>query len=143
MSTPEPTPESSIVHVDFARGGRVNAKPLNESGGGGTSGGMKERVARLETHMEYVRRDLEELRAGQAAIIDRLDALPTKVDLNTFRWQWIATAVGAIAVIVGGIIGGLSWIKPDPSPPAPVVIQLPAAAPLAQNANPQNVSHKP
>lgn len=105
--------------------------PLFGGGGGGTYGGMEERVSRLETHFEYVRRDLDEIRDGQAKILDSLSALPTKGELSSFRWQWVATAVGAIALIVGGIIGGLSWIKPDDKPAQvqPVVIAVPQAAP--------------
>lgn len=93
------------------------------SGGGGM--GDSDRITRLETHFEYIKRDLSDLKSGQqgigqalASISTRLDSLPTKTDLSSWRTQWIAICVGAIALIVGGIIGGLSWIKPD----APSVI---------------------
>jgi hypothetical protein len=89
---------------------------------------MEQRVTRLETHMEYVRRDLELISGKLDTVLDRTNDLPTRSDLTTFRWQWVATAVAAIALIVGGIIGGLGWIKPDSAPAAPVVYQLPAAA---------------
>lgn len=82
-----------------------------------------DRVTRLEVHFEYIRRDLDDLKSGQTKVlegisgIDRsLSRLPTKTDLDTWRLQWIAICVGAIALIVGGIIGGLSWIKPDAAP---------------------------
>jgi hypothetical protein len=78
--------------------------------------------------MEYVRRDLELISGKLDTVLDRTNDLPTRSDLTTFRWQWVATAVAAIALIVGGIIGGLGWIKPDSAPAAPVVYQLPAAA---------------
>lgn len=107
--------------------------PLNTGGGSGRFGPMEERVSRLETHMEYVHRDLDALKSGQDKILDRiesigrrLDDIPTRSDLRSFRWQWVATAVAAIALIVGGIIGGLSWIKPEASPQAPpTIIQIP------------------
>src|SRR3546814_10195001 len=70
--------------------------------GGGASGGMESRVSSLETHMEYVRRDLDELRVGQATIIDRLNHIPTKADLDTWRWQWLATGLAIVALTVGG-----------------------------------------
>src|SRR3546814_6148993 len=73
--------------------------------GGGASGGMESRVSSLETHMEYVRRDLDELRVGQATIIDRLNHIPTKADLDTWRWQWLATGLAIVALTVGGITG--------------------------------------
>lgn len=78
---------------------------------------MEERVTRLETHMEYVRRDLDALKIGQDAmqqmqlrILEKLNLLPTKNDLFAFRWQWIIGALALVALIVGGIIGGLSWL---------------------------------
>lgn len=50
---------------------------LQARGGDGTSGGMEERVTRLETHMEYVRRDLEDLKSGQAALVTGQAAIVT------------------------------------------------------------------
>jgi hypothetical protein len=91
---------------------------LEKSGGGGDSGGMEQRLSRLETHFEYVQRDLAELKADQKAIagqlsnIDRkLDRLPTTDDLWSWKIQWIAIGIGSVALIVGGIIGGLGWLK--------------------------------
>lgn len=41
--------------------------------------------------------------------------LPTKRDLDSWKLQWLAiglaSAIGGAAIIVGGIIGGLDWIK--------------------------------
>jgi hypothetical protein len=86
---------------------------------------MENRVSKLETHMEYVRRDLDDIRSDLKTVIATINTLPTRADLNTFRWQWVATAVAIIALTVGGIIGGLSWIAPDPAAPAPVVVTVP------------------
>ncbi len=90
---------------------------------------MEARVATLETHMEYVRADLADLKAGQKemskaltsltmtvdAISHRLEDLPTKQDLarDLANWQvqWIIIALAIAAMIVAGIIGGLDWIK--------------------------------
>ena len=107
--------------------------PLSGGGGGGTYDPMNERVTKLETHMEYVRRDLDSIGGKLDVLLDRTNNLPTKGDLTTFRWQWIATAVAAIALIVGGIIGGLGWIKPDAEPAKPTVIQL-SPPPVVGNA---------
>lgn len=113
---------------------RSLAERLHGGGGGGTSGGMETRITRLEAHVEVMQRDVAELKTDMRTMIDIVRDLPTKSDLTTFRWQWVATSVAAIALIVGGIIGGLSWIKPDaPTPvvaaPAapvpPIVIQVP------------------
>jgi hypothetical protein len=75
---------------------------------------MDARVTRLETHMEYVRADLSELKAGQrettkslAELALKVDKLPTKADLWSWKLQWLAIALVGFATIVGGIIGGL------------------------------------
>lgn len=90
---------------------------LQHGGGGGTSGGMEERVTKLETHFEYVRRDLDDIKSAQRTsadtqtrILDKLNLLPTRTELNTWRWQWVAIAVAIIALTVGGITGGLALI---------------------------------
>lgn len=83
---------------------------LKDGDGGGTFSGMEERVAKLETHFEYVRKDLDEIKADQKTIIAALTALPTKKDLDSWRWQWLATGVAILALTVGGITGGLALI---------------------------------
>lgn len=91
---------------------------LQRGGGGGTSGGMEDRVTRLETHFEYVRKDLDDLKTDQKAVLQQLAALqttistlPTKRDLDSWRWQWIATGVAIVALVVGGVTGGLALIS--------------------------------
>ncbi|WP_284945760.1 hypothetical protein [Acidisoma cladoniae] len=78
-----------------------------------------DRVTRLETHFEYVKVDLTDLKVGQKDLADKMNAilftlqeLPTKNDLWSWKIQWLAIGLGAMALIVGGIIGGLDWIKP-------------------------------
>jgi hypothetical protein len=68
--------------------------------------------------MEYVRADLSEIKAGLqettkslASFSSKLEKLPTKEDLWPWKPQWLAIAPVAFATIVGGIIGGLDWIK--------------------------------
>jgi len=85
---------------------------------GDTNQSMDARVTRLETHMEYVRADLSELKAGQRettkalmALAAQVEKLPTKSDLWAWKLQWLAIALVGFATIVGGIIGGLGWIK--------------------------------
>jgi len=106
-------------------GQQANTAAKNKGGGGGMSDG--ERITRLETHFEYIQRDLAELKSGQKDIVSSLYAIslslanvPTKKDLSDWKIQWGAIGVAVIALIVGGIIGGLVWIKPDA---APVIIQ--------------------
>ena len=71
---------------------------------------MESRVSRLEVLVDVTRDDLRDIKGDLRTVINRLNDLPTKGDLNTWRWQWVATAVAIIALTVGGITGGLSLI---------------------------------
>lgn len=84
--------------------------PLQFGGGGGTFDPMEARVTKLETHMEYVRRDLTSIDGKLDRVNEKLGQLPTRSDLRSWQWQWIATGVGIIALTVGGITGGLALI---------------------------------
>lgn len=111
---------------------------LPRAQGRSTSGVIMEgRVTALEVTAEFMRRDLDEIKADnkhilreigslKLSLVERFAELPTKRDLSSWTWQFIAAGVAGAALIVGGVIGGLDWIRPDPQPPAPVVIQLPA-----------------
>lgn len=104
---------ANLRSVDTIERERQRAELLTQlrgGGGGGTSGGMEERVTRLEVHMEYVQRDLAEIKSTLAAISERLTELPTKRDLSSWQWQWIATGVAIIALTIGGVTGGLALI---------------------------------
>ncbi|WP_036505088.1 hypothetical protein [Novosphingobium sp. AP12] len=110
---------------------QAKADLLKAGGGGGISDGMDGRVSKLEAHMEHVRedmRDIKQVLGDVATKLDRLTELPTKSDLSSWKLQWTALAFAAVAIIIGGIIGGLAWIQPTPersSPPQPIVITLP------------------
>jgi len=94
----------------FERRGATSDTPLKPPSGGGTSDGMESRVTALETHMEYVKRDLHEIDRKLDLVNDSLGKLATKSELKTWQWQWIATGVAIIALTVGGITGGLALI---------------------------------
>lgn len=105
---------------------------LKGGDGGGTSGIMDGRVSRLEAHMEHVREDMREIKQSLSAIsgkLERLGEMPTKGDLSSWKLQWTALAFAVVAIVIGGIIGGLAWIQsaPEkPSPAQPIVISVPA-----------------
>lgn len=105
---------------------------LKNSGGGGTSDGMDGRVSKLEAHMEHVREDMRDIKnvlGDVATKLDRLNDLPTKADLASWKLQWTALSFAVVAIVIGGIIGGLAWIQPaadnSAATPQPIVIQLP------------------
>ncbi|EQB03889.1 hypothetical protein L286_11025 [Sphingobium sp. HDIP04] len=78
--------------------------------------------------MEHVREDTREIKALLGGISDKLSAMPTKSDLWSWKLQWTAIGIGMVAIIIGGIIGGLAWIQPEPTPPAPaqpIVVTIP------------------
>jgi septal ring factor EnvC (AmiA/AmiB activator) len=86
---------------------------------------MDDRVTRLETHMDYLRADIADIKtalkenaqsmAGLTQNLSSLTAtvqsLPTRNDLWAWKLQWVAILLVGFATIVGGIIGGLGWIK--------------------------------
>jgi uncharacterized coiled-coil protein SlyX len=107
------------VIVAFPSGKTVEDKQtVATGGGGGTGDGMDARVAVLETHMSYVRSDLNDIKMALAEnskalgkLSDDVKELPTKKDLWEWKLQWTIISLAAVAIIVGGIIGGVDWIK--------------------------------
>lgn len=100
-------------------------QPLKQRRDDGTLPPMESRVTRLETHMEYVRRDLDGISGKLDKLIERTAELPTKADLWAWKWQWSAIGLAIVAIVIGGIIGGLAWIQPNPSAPTPIVVTVP------------------
>jgi hypothetical protein len=101
----------------------------------GTLDGMESRVSALETHMVYVRKDLDEIKASLRV----LPTLATKADITYWTIQWTALLVAVFAVLVSSIIGGLGWLETRAagvSPPAvastvPAVGYIPMPPPVA------------
>lgn len=89
--------------------------------------------------MEHVREDVREIKDALTSIstkLDRLSDLPTKGDLTAWKVQWTALALAVVAIVIGGIIGGLSWIQPEPQaekPTAPIVVTVPASSPTPRS----------
>lgn len=103
---------------------------------GGKTPTMDARVTRLETHMEYVRTDLSEIKAtqketekaiaglttlvnniplqietSQIKISNEIKELPTKSELKNYNLQMIGIGVAILILVVGGIVGGLDGIE--------------------------------
>lgn len=100
---------------------------LRRRGGGGTSDGMDGRVTKLETHMEYVRSDLSEIKASLNAVAGSLDGLKqdirdTKLAAQEARLEAISTkahsagkttvittVLGTGAAILGVLLAALAF----------------------------------
>ena len=107
---------------------RRELEVLKHGSGGGTSGPMEGRVSKLEVHMEHLQEDMREVKTDLKSMLAILGNMPTKNDLWAWKLQWTAIGIGMVALIVGGIIGGLAWIQPQPSapsPPQPIVLTIP------------------
>ena len=93
---------------------------------------MEQRVTRLEAHFEYIRDDLNEIKAEQRtfarqveAKLDAINALLNDIRVELAKrpttgqfWGMIgivgAIALATVAIIITGIIGGLGWLQTVP-----------------------------
>jgi hypothetical protein len=93
---------------------------------------VEQRVTRLETHFEYIRDDLDEIKAEQRTIARQIEAKFDAINslLNEIRlelakrpttgqfWGMIgvvaAIALATVAIIITGIVGGLAWLQVAP-----------------------------
>ncbi|MCM8734613.1 hypothetical protein M5E06_10445 [Azospirillum sp. A1-3] len=108
---------------------------LAKHGGGPHDPGMDERVIRLEEWAKHSDQRMGRMEGALERIESRLDRidlrlaeLPTKRDLTNNTFAGLGIGLALMALIIGGIIGGLSYIKPDspaPTPPPPVTITAP------------------
>lgn len=96
---------------------RRQVEQLKGSGGGGTSGGMEPRIARLEKAAEQLAKDVGDLRVELAAIKEnvrpvstmvtdmamlkeRVSHLPTKDELGTKLRTYLTIAVSIVGVMI-------------------------------------------
>ena len=89
---------------------RVQQLELKNGGGGGTSGGMEARVAKLEAHVEHIRDDLAKLAplpVEMAGMRSDISNLPTKDYLSQQfdkQFRWITGIVLVVVAIAGAIV---------------------------------------
>ena len=93
---------------------------------------VEQRVTRLEAHFEYIRDDLDEIKAEQRtfarqveAKLDAINALLNDIRVELAKrptigqfWGMIgivaAIAPATVAIIITGIVGGLAWLQASP-----------------------------
>lgn len=74
--------------------------PLQPPGGGGTLDGMEARVAKLESAVEYIQRDIGEIKIDIRSLRDN-----ARADFRLLFGAIIATAIG----LAGMMAKGFQW----------------------------------
>jgi hypothetical protein len=72
------------------------------------------RVKMADDRAEFIQRFTDNRSQVDQRFTDqglKLAELPTKADLWSWKLQWTALGVALVAIVIGGIIGGLDWIK--------------------------------
>ena len=102
---------------------------VGRGGSGGLRGDLSGRVSKLEAHIDHMFAGIGDVQRK----LEVLNQLPTKRDLDTWQWQWMAIGLAVVALTVGGVVGGLALINRTvdhtPAPAAavqPVIVQVPA-----------------
>jgi hypothetical protein len=107
----------------------IDVEPMadeKQSGGdGGGPGDLNERVVRLETHFEYIQRDLGDIKSDQKETLGKLSGLETilaKQPTAVGLWGMIATMLGialAIAGLTFVVADYTAKVTPGPSATSP------------------------
>lgn len=104
---------------------------LQTGGGGPIFPAMETEIALLKQRADQTDKRLESMDGKLDGLVKSIGdlsvavaKLPTKDTLASWTQQMAIGALAVAALIVGGIIGGLSWIKPDSPPAAPTVINV-------------------
>lgn len=90
-----------IIHTPDARHWKGPPRGYADAGGDGYDGGMEARVAKLEAAMEFVQRELSDIKA---------DLREVKRDARTdFRITWGAMITGFLS-LAGLLAKGFGWL---------------------------------
>lgn len=77
--------------------------PYEQSGGGGAGDDMDSRVSKIELHIEYIKRDVAELRADVKSIDNRLTKIETGISS-------LKTTFGFVGLVVSLVFGFCVYI---------------------------------
>lgn len=88
---------------------RDEQAPLRNGGGGGTSGGMEARLARLEADMDHVKRDVGDLRSDVRVVMSGVEGLRTSAGVIDEKLKHVAT-IGQMWVAAIGIVAALGGV---------------------------------
>jgi hypothetical protein len=92
----------------------VRPGPLQSAGGNGTFDGMEARVARLESDIEYIKRDVGEIKTDLRALRDAHNETRTDLRVLAERVSHLPTKGYIFWVIVTGVgfLAGIVTIAP-------------------------------
>ena len=93
--------EIGQAHLQQADDGDTQA--LHTGGGGGTFDGMEARVAKLEVDMEYIKRDVSELRSDMRDVRDRTVKIESDVSHLPSK-AFVFSVYGIIAGLLAAVI---------------------------------------
>ena len=87
-----------------------------QAGGNGGNDGMdaEERITKLETHFEYVRRDLDHIRSDQKSILAKLDGIATELIRKPTAgqfWTMVATVAAVSLAVIAIFVGVLTYLQ--------------------------------
>lgn len=77
-----------------------SAEGLKGGGGGGTFDGMEARVAKLESDMDYLKRDVSELRTDMRDVRDRTVRIESSMATKGFVFSVYGIIAGLLAAVV-------------------------------------------
>lgn len=84
---------------------------LKGSGGGGTFDGMEGRLSALETNVSNLKGDVGRIERKLDRVGSDVSKLATKGDFFGYLAATFTIALAVVAIVVGGIIGGLGWLE--------------------------------
>lgn len=91
LSEDETAPEAVALHIA--------ATGLKSGDGGGNSGGMEARVAKLEAHMEHVLQDVSLMKADVGTLKTDMATIKVKIDNLPSKDFVVKVVVGSAAVL--------------------------------------------
>lgn len=105
-----------MADIHYLSAEAKNRRPPEVANGGNppNDGDMNERVAKLETHFEYIRKDLDAILSGQEKIIGHIDQMKKDVNaanqhlagrIDTVSDRLTNVALWFAAAIVGIVVG--------------------------------------
>jgi hypothetical protein len=88
---------------------RDEGAPLQNGDGGGTSGGMEARLARLESDMDHVKRDVGELKADVRNLLLGVETVKASNGVIEEKLRHVATVpqMWAAAIGIVSALGGI------------------------------------